>query len=232
MSLTIDWPGIALRLFCSAIAGALIGLNRTSHGRAAGLRTMTLVSLAACVAMIQVNLLLSLAGKAPNSFISLDLMRLPLGILSGMGFIGGGAILRRGDMVVGVTTAAAMWFVTVLGLCFGGGQIMLGFAGLALGLFVLWGLRIVEERMNRDRLVSLSLTAEAAGPAESEVRRMLADAGLRINSLSVTLTPPHQELHFSVQWRSATESPGFPEVVNALARRPGVVRVSWNPVGR
>ena len=74
----------------------------------------------------------------------LDLMRLPLGILSGMGFIGGGVILKRGDMVVGVTTAATLWFVTVLGLCFGGGQTVLGSVVLVIGLIVLWGLKWLE----------------------------------------------------------------------------------------
>ena len=68
----------------------------------------------------------------------MDLMRLPLGILSGMGFIGAGAIFRRGDAVVGVTTAATLWFVTVMGLCFGAGQLPLGAAMLAVGLGVLW----------------------------------------------------------------------------------------------
>jgi len=53
-----------------------------------------------------------------------DLMRLPLDILSGMGFIGAGAIVRRDNFVVGVTTAAIMWLLTVLGLCFDGGQMM------------------------------------------------------------------------------------------------------------
>jgi MgtC family len=52
-------------------------------------------------------------------------MRLPLGILTGVGFIGGGTILKRGDLVTGVTTAATLWLVTVIGLCFGGGQLAL-----------------------------------------------------------------------------------------------------------
>jgi putative Mg2+ transporter-C (MgtC) family protein len=58
-----------------------------------------------------------------NSIVRLDIMRLPLGILSGVGFIGAGAILRRGDTVRGVTTAATIWLVTVVGRCFGGGQL-------------------------------------------------------------------------------------------------------------
>jgi len=53
----------------------------------------------------------------------MDLMRLPLGILTGVGFIGGGAIFKKGDLVTGVTTAATLWMVTVIGLCLGGGQL-------------------------------------------------------------------------------------------------------------
>lgn len=111
----------------------LIGLNRGERGHAAGLRTTTLVCLAASVAMIQMNLLLPVAGKKSDFFSVMDIMRLPLGILSGMGFIGAGAILRKGDTVSGVTTAATLWLVTVIGLCFGGGQLWLGAAttGLA-----------------------------------------------------------------------------------------------------
>jgi putative Mg2+ transporter-C (MgtC) family protein len=67
-----------------------------------------------------------------------DLMRLTLGNLTGVGLISGGTILRRGDITVGVTNAASLWMVTVIGLCIGGGQTELGAAATALGLFALW----------------------------------------------------------------------------------------------
>jgi putative Mg2+ transporter-C (MgtC) family protein len=116
MPVPITWFEIAIRLLCAIAAGVLIGSNRSEHGHAAGLRTSLLVCLAACIAMIQVNVLLPPAGRAFNSFVMNDLMRLPLGILSGMGFIGAGAIVRRDNLVIGVTTAATLWFLTVLGL--------------------------------------------------------------------------------------------------------------------
>ncbi|MEA2782091.1 MAG: putative Mg2+ transporter-C (MgtC) family protein [Rhodospirillaceae bacterium] len=135
MPLVVDWSDIALRLAFTVLAGALIGLERDERGRPAGLRTMLLVCLAASLAMIQANLLLSTTGKAPDSFVNFDVMRLPLGILTGMGFIGGGVILRRrGNLVTGVTTAATLWFVTILGLCFGAGEIGIGLAGLVLAM--------------------------------------------------------------------------------------------------
>ena len=98
-----DLASNSLAPVCALAVGGLIGLNRSEHGRAAGLRTGSLVCLAACVAMLQVNLLLSVAGRPPDSFVMNDLMRLPLGILSGMGFIGAGTIVRRQNFVVGVT---------------------------------------------------------------------------------------------------------------------------------
>src|SRR5579875_930928 len=116
MPLILSWQDIALRLFCTVLAGAVIGVNRSERGRAAGLRTAILVATAGSLSMILANWLLNTNGKPKDSFAVLDLMRLPLGVLSGMGFIGAGAILRRGDVVRGVTTAATMWYVTMLGM--------------------------------------------------------------------------------------------------------------------
>ncbi len=170
MSSSLDGKEIAARLALTILAGTLIGINRGEHGRPAGLRTTLLVCLAASLAMIQTNLLLGTGGRSTNSFVMLDLMRLPLGILSGMGFIGGGVILKRDDLILGVTTAATLWFVTVLGLCFGGGQLILGSVGLGLGLVVLWGLKWAEMALPQDHRASLMATL---GPDAPSVRRVL-----------------------------------------------------------
>lgn len=121
MPIELHWPAIALRLALTIAAGGLLGAERSKTGHAAGLRTTLLVSLAASVAMIQMNLLLPTNGKPPDSYAVMDLMRLPLGILTGVGFIGAGAIVHNNELVVGVTTAATLWFATVVGLCMGGG---------------------------------------------------------------------------------------------------------------
>src|SRR4051794_11981968 len=140
MPLTLRWEDIALRLVLTVVAGSLIGINRSEGGHAAGQRTTLLVCLAASVAMIRTNLLLPMTGKTPESFAVLDLMRLPLGIFTGMGFIGGGAILRKDETVHGVATAATLWLVIVIGLCQGGGQLGPGLTATALALLVLWPL--------------------------------------------------------------------------------------------
>jgi putative Mg2+ transporter-C (MgtC) family protein len=155
MPLSPTWADIAIRLALTVLAAAIIGLNRGARGHAAGFRTI-LVCLAASVAMIQANILLPLSGKTSESFAVMDIMRLPLGILTGVGFIGGGAILRRGDLLTGVTTAATLWLVTVIGLCFGGGQLVLGIAATMLAVLILWALKwidLVIPREHRARLV-------------------------------------------------------------------------------
>jgi putative Mg2+ transporter-C (MgtC) family protein len=92
MSAPLQWTDVALRLALVILAGILIGYNRTEEGKAAGLRTTLMVCLAASLAMIEVNLLLPMVGRASNSFVTTDPMRLPLGVLTGVGFIG---VLRR-----------------------------------------------------------------------------------------------------------------------------------------
>jgi putative Mg2+ transporter-C (MgtC) family protein len=234
MPLEIHWPDIAIRILSALIASGMIGLNRTEHGHAAGLRTSILVCLAACVAMIQVNLLLPLAGRPPNSFVMNDLMRLPLGILSGMGFIGAGAIVRRDNLIAGVTTAATLWLLTVIGLCFGGGQVGLGWAGAALAMFVLSVLKLMEEHMTQAREGTLSIVTHVSGPDEEEIHAILNSDGFRIASsgLATSEGVDRNELKCDLRWRSKIGDNKIPDAVRRLRARPGVMRVEWSPKPR
>ncbi len=99
MHTSFTWHDIVIRLVLTSIAAGAIGFDRDQRGRPAGLRTNLLVALAACVAMMQANALMISLGKSPDSFVVMDTMRLPLDILSGIGFIGAGAIIKRGEMI-------------------------------------------------------------------------------------------------------------------------------------
>lgn len=234
MPIELHWPDIAIRIFSTLVASGMIGLNRTEHGHAAGLRTSILVCLAACISMVQVNLLLPLAGRSPNSFVMNDLMRLPLGILSGMGFIGAGAIVRRDSLVAGVTTAATLWLLTVIGLCFGGGQVALGWASSALAMFVLSVLKLMEERMTQARESTLFIVTDVSGPDEEEIHAILSNDGFRIAScgLATSEGADRNELKCDVRWRSKIGDTKIPDAVRRLRARPGVVRVEWSPKAR
>jgi putative Mg2+ transporter-C (MgtC) family protein len=231
MPLSLRWEDIALRLALTVVAGSLIGLNRSEGGHSAGLRTTLLVCLAASVAMIQTNLLLPITGKTPESFAVLDLMRLPLGILTGMGFIGGGAILRKGEMVHGVTTAATLWLVTVIGLCLGGGQLGLGIAATALALLILWVLKGLETRIGQVRSGRLAVVMEGSGPSDEELRALLVGAGIEVTSWGVVTRRRRGEISRAVKcelkWRGRPDESRVPAVIERLVERAGVKDLRW-----
>jgi putative Mg2+ transporter-C (MgtC) family protein len=229
MTTPLPWTDIALRLGLTVLAGLLIGYNRSEHGKAAGMRTTFLVCLAASVAMLQVNLLLPTAGRHPDSFVMNDLMRLPLGILIGVGFIGGGDILRRDDIVVGVTTAATLWLVTVIGLCLGGGQLALGIVAALLGLLALWVVKWIEDKLRLERLARFAIKVDVSGPSEAEIRRRLQDSNLSVwRSRCVTdIGNGYRQYVFHVheiRRRSDTMTPG---IVSVFERQQGVVAIEW-----
>jgi putative Mg2+ transporter-C (MgtC) family protein len=217
--LTPTWPDIVVRLALTMLAGALLGLDRGARGQAAGLRTTILVALAAAVAMIQANILLPVAGKTSASFAVLDLMRLPLGILTGVGFIGGGAILKRGDIVRGVTTAATLWVTTVIGLCFGGGQLELGAAGTGLAFVTLFGLNYVDQRIPRQHRARLVIETGAEARL-ADAPEAIGQRGFEARFLhqARAAEPSKTHLGYEIIWRRA-EMAGSPtdlvELVNA-----------------
>lgn len=229
MSLTLSWADIALRIALTTLAGAAIGYDRGERGHAAGLRTTILVALAACLAMIQANLLMTTAGKTSNSFVVLDLMRLPLGILSGVGFIGAGAIFKRDNLILGVTTAATLWFVTVIGLCFGGGQIELGVAGSLLGLAIISGLKLIERRMMQHRNVEFAVKWRGGGFSQSEALRLMTEAELEIMHMTVKYGAGGEpsEIRCALRERCRPDRHDMPARVAELARRADVVDLEW-----
>lgn len=231
MPTTLHWFDIVIRLALSVLAGTLVGFNRGESGKVAGLRTTLLVCLAACLAMLQVNALLAQAGKQPGSFAVLDLMRLPLGILSGVGFIGAGTILRQDGLVIGVTTAATLWFVTVIGLCLGGGQLLLGMSGLALGMVVLWGFEYVERRMSRQKTALLTVEYDGTGACRQKMIERLRREGCRISTRGFQLKAGAAtvEERFDVHWRGSFDTPSSPPFTES-AMEAGALSVCWTLV--
>ena len=159
--------------------------------------------------MIQTNILLPIGGKAADFFGVMDLMRLPLGILTGVGFIGAGAILRRGDLVVGVTTAATLWLITVIGLCFGGGQLALGTAATLLGVITLWTFRWLDMHIPREQRARLEIRADLASFSPSQLTELIAPLGYEAQFRSQqNKDAKHTTVLFDIGWRrSEVEGP-------------------------
>lgn len=232
MPLTLTWEQIALRVLLAAVASLLIGLNRDEQGHPAGMRTTMLVCLAACFAQLQANLLLTTAGKTMSSFSVLDLERLPLGILSGIGFIGAGVIVKRdNNIVTGVTTAATIWFVSVMGLLFGGGQLRLGCVAAVLAMLILWGLKHAESFMPRIQQGNLCMALDAESPGEEELRKLIQRAGCEFTRWQATYDPPGvlSALECTIRWREkASQEAETPRTIAHLRSLSGVRSLTWS----
>jgi putative Mg2+ transporter-C (MgtC) family protein len=222
----ISATDIALRLTCAVAASLIIGINREEHGRPAGLRTTMLVCLAAAGAMLLANRLIDTTGRPGDSFVTMDVMRLPLGILTGVGFIGAGAILHKDNFVLGVTTAATLWFSTVMGLCYGAGEFGLGTVLLAVGATVLWGLRWAEKRWRHRVEATVSVWVEGGSWTEETIRRTLQDAGYTVTPLQAEWMGARRRFRFDVHRHVAGEEPGPPQELVRLAEA-GHAKVTW-----
>jgi putative Mg2+ transporter-C (MgtC) family protein len=150
----------ALRLGAALIIGSLIGLNRELHGKPAGLRTHALVTLGAAVATVVVL-------KSPTGFLAAEqnaIGRVVQGILTGVGFLGAGVILRDpAGHVTGLTTAATVWMCAVLGLVCG-----LGYWGI-LGITVILTTLILLLGRPLERLAERIFHRHISGPPDHSV---------------------------------------------------------------
>ncbi len=116
----IDDVTMVTRLVISVILGGIIGFERQHRGKTAGLRTHILVCLGAClVAMLSLNLYAGVEGKT-----NADPARLAAQVVSGIGFLGAGAIMKEGPTIKGLTTAASLWVVASVGLATGAGALV------------------------------------------------------------------------------------------------------------
>jgi putative Mg2+ transporter-C (MgtC) family protein len=218
-----------LRVFVAFIAGALIGWERESHGRPAGLRTTILTCVASAVAMVISEVLfVESAGTATGSWRP-DPARLGAGILTGIGFLGAGTILKHDNAIRGVTTAATLWFVTVLGLAFGSGQFQLGAIGAGLALMTLFMLPLFEKHIPTDWYATLSVTTALETLSPEELRRRVEALGPVVKAMRLSYDIERQRQTFVCDVK--VEKSRVPElsvkVLADLRLCPGVQRVRW-----
>lgn len=163
--LGLDWLQILTRLVCAMVVGMVIGIEREYTHRPAGLRTHILVALGACSVMIVGQLIF--VQYRPFGADS-DPARLAAQVISGVGFLGAGTILREGVNVKGLTTAASLWAVACLGIAAGGGYYLVALLGMVLMFITLTLLELFQNLMlkgtrshNRDYDVVCTDVSEA-----------------------------------------------------------------------
>ncbi len=191
-------PGIgeiALRLACAMLVGALIGVEREFTHRPAGLRTHILVALGACAVSITGEMLFShysALGAMP------DPARLSAQVITGVGFLGAGTIMKEGVNVKGLTTAASVWAVACLGIAAGFGYYALALLGM---LFIFMTLTVVESLQHRfiragGSEESYVLETEDVSSTLTQLYAISQAQNVLLTDLSVRQTDGGHRIHF------------------------------------
>jgi putative Mg2+ transporter-C (MgtC) family protein len=170
---------ISERLAAAALLGCAIGFERERLLWAAGIRTHMLVSVGACLLMIVSAYGFQQVIVQPH--VILDPSRVAAQVVSGIGFLGAGAILLRGQVVRGLTTAASIWAVAAVGLAAGGGLFFAAGVSTVIILVILAGMKPIEE-IYRARMQScvVEVTAERGAIGADKIKKL---TGLRANQI-------------------------------------------------
>jgi putative Mg2+ transporter-C (MgtC) family protein len=210
-------------------AGLVLGLERESHGRAAGLKTTILACVASCLAMILSEDFYRESFVQGSGMLRPDRARLAAGILTGIGFLGAGAIIRQGTLVRGVTTAAVLWYITILGLAFGSGHLIIGGMGAGIAMFALFALPYVEQYVKKDSYAGVTVTLGIDGVTDEDVRKRLEALKVRVQRISFDydVAGSKRTLHLDVKLRRKDIFNLSRQVAESLTACPGVSRVKW-----
>jgi putative Mg2+ transporter-C (MgtC) family protein len=155
-SIEVNSVGSIYKLILSMLLGAVVGYERRRKGQTAGVRTFSLISMGATLAML-------LSIYVPQEYMGLkngDPGRIAAQVITGIGFLGAGAIIQMKGSVRGLTTAAGIWMMAIIGMAVGLGMYLLSIFASALILFILVQLERIEKRVSRgaeSRIIRISL---------------------------------------------------------------------------
>jgi putative Mg2+ transporter-C (MgtC) family protein len=221
--MTLDLLRMIGTLLLAAFLGGLVGWERERRDRPAGLRTHILVCLgSALITLVSIHL----PGHHPNS----DATRIAAQIVSGIGFLGAGTIMRQGNVVRGLTTAASLWTVAGIGMAVAAGTEM-AILGATSALIVVFTLSVVD-RLERTYITGrlyqrLRVVTRSDRDIVGRVLLGLAERGVETRSVTVEENPGQEVLTVSLTLRTVS---GFRRqgVTDWLTSQPGIVRLHWD----
>jgi len=223
---TLNWDELLLRLALAAVLGGLIGVERELREREAGLRTHLLVALGSALFTIVGAYGFHAFLESGQSVVRTDPTRIAAQIVTGIGFLGAGAIIRQGLSVRGLTTAATLWVVAAVGLAAGAGYYSAAAITTAVVLVALWPLRIIAYRiLRRYRPDDGRLLVELpAGQPLGEVIDEIEHVGARIDSIDVSQEGDRRRLELGL---ALPRGVAAPRVVAQIADVANVADVRW-----
>jgi len=222
----LSWLDVLARISVAGALGGAIGLERELREHAAGLRTHLLVAVGSAV----FTLVSAYAWRdfhfSNREGVTFDPTRIAAQIVSGIGFLGAGAIIRQGISIRGLTTAATLWVVAAIGMAAGAGYYSAAVLGTALVLFSLWPLRIVGFKLSRRiRPLRHRLIVEVpSGASATPVLAALEDAGAQ--TLSLEFDEEQGRRRIAVEVELPRGAHGI-TIVERLMETEGIVGAEW-----
>jgi putative Mg2+ transporter-C (MgtC) family protein len=208
------------------LLGGVIGYERDIHGRPAGLRTHAVVALASATFTVVSTHLAFFQHYKTGDFTEVDGSRIAASVVSGIGFLAGGAILRNGITVQGLTTAAGLWLVAAIGMCAGAGMYVESVAATIVGITALTLMRRFEDKDNRIRR-RLAVTLNGSTTANDLIGKLRArDVLATLEGWSKDTSGSVRQLTFSVRLSPAD---GEQALVSVLESESGIIRMQLDP---
>lgn len=187
---TINSPRISIestifKLFLSLIIGGLVGLNRERHKQPAGFRTHILICMGSTLLMI-------LSIYIPQTYFDFkngDPGRIAAQVVTGIGFLGAGAIIRLGTNVRGLTTAASIWLISAVGLAIGAGLYLTALVVMVLALFTLIILERLERRLlPQFNIKTIALEFDSDNYPEKQIRSIIKKMDIHMNDMNISVS--------------------------------------------
>jgi putative Mg2+ transporter-C (MgtC) family protein len=219
---------VLLRVLLAALAGGIIGMEREKHGRPAGLRTHLLVSVGSCLMMlISEAFYLKYGHLRMEDVVRVDPSRVAAQIVTGIGFLGAGVIIKEGLTVRGLTTAASLWVVAGLGMAFGMGLLVPALIGTVVTMFSLLVLKKLEPIIRKDRYLRLFVTADSRREIFPQLEEIFAQMKLRITNLESELDLVAAEIRYGFTLTQHKQRIGQ-DLLKRIARLEGVIKIRYD----
>jgi putative Mg2+ transporter-C (MgtC) family protein len=224
----LSWVEILLRVVLAAALGGAIGFERELREREAGLRTHLLVSVGAALFTMVSAYAWTDWRFSTEAGLVFDPTRIAAQVVTGIGFLGAGAIIRQGFSVRGLTTAATLWVVAAIGMATGAGYYPAAVITTVLVIVSLWPLRIVAHRLSeRFRPEEGRLAVElGAGATTVSVLEAVEQAGAQVSALEFEDEGDRRRVDVRVRLRTGRSAA---ELIDALSQAEDVRGARWNP---
>lgn len=226
-----QYASILLRLLAALVAGGLIGFERTYHGRPAGFRTHALVATASALLMLVTAYQWQLLSDAPLDTLRVDPTRMAQGIMTGIGFLGAGVIMKEALTIRGLTTAASIWMTASIGVLIGLGFYFPAVIATALTLGTLSFFRWVEGIMPSLHYARITIRFRRADiPPEQAVRALIEKEGITIANPLYRLDNRGETFEYQMTARTR-DTENFRRLAETLVQDPGILEFNIQPTG-